>query len=80
MTSAQFDPDAWIKRLAQLLSPLAQAQEPFLREYQERYARVIKLRDDRPPPFPLEDLCLLFDEVRDSRPWNMDAHYAPLSA
>ena len=49
----------WIERLAQLLPPLAQAQEPCLREYQERYARVIVLRDGEPPPFPLGDLCSL---------------------
>ena len=78
MTSAQFDSGAWIERLAQLVPPLAQAQEPFLREYQERYARVIDLRDGRPPPFPLEDLRLLYDEVRNGRLWGMEAHYAPL--
>ena len=80
MTSAQFDSEAWIERLAQLLFPLAQAQEPFLREYQEGYACVINLRDDRPPPFPLDDLRLLYDEVRDSRPWHLETHYAPLRA
>ena len=80
MTLAQFNSEAWIERLAQLLPPLAQAQEPFLREYQERYGRVIVHRDDRPPPFPLEDLRLLYDEVRDSRPWGLEAHYAPLRA
>ena len=80
MTSAQFDSEAWIERLAQLLPPLAQAQEPFLREYQERYARVIELWDGRPPPFPLEDMRLLYDEVRNGRLWGMEAHYAPLRA
>ena len=80
MSSAQFDSEAWIERLAQLLPPLAQAQEPFLLEYQERYGRVIDLRDGGPPPFPLEDLRLLYDEVRDSRPWGLEAHYAPLRA
>lgn len=80
MSSAQFDSEAWIERLAQLLPPLARAQEPFLREYQERYGRVIDLTDGGPPPFPLEDLRLLYDEVRDSRPWGLEAHYAPLRA
>lgn len=80
MTSAQFDSEAWIERLAQLLPALAQKHEPYLREYQERYARVIKLRDGKPPSFPLDDLRLLYDEVRDSRPWNLEAHYAPLRA
>ena len=70
----------WIERLAQLLPPLAQAQEPYLREYQERHARVIDLRDGGPPPFPLRDLRSLYDEVRDSRLWGMEAHYVPLRA
>ena len=80
MTSAQFDAEPWIERLAQLLPPLARVQKPFLHEYQERYGRVIKLRDGGPPPFPLEDLRLLYDEVRDSRPWGLEAHYTPLRA
>ncbi len=80
MTSAGFDAEAWVERLAQLLPALAQAQEPYLREYQERYARVIVLRDGEPPAFPLEDLRLLYDEARDSRPWGLETHYAPLRA
>ena len=80
MSAAEFDAEAWVERLAQLLPPLAQAQEPFLREYQERHARVIDLRDGKPPPFPLEDLRLLYDEVRNGRLWGMEAHYAPLRA
>ena len=75
-----FAAEDWIERMAQLLSPLAQAQEPYLREYQERHARVIDLRDGGTPPFPLDDLCLLYDEVRNSRLWGMEAHYAPLRA
>ena len=80
MTSAQFDSEAWVERLAQLLPALAQTHEPYLREYQERCPRVINLRDGKPPPFPLGDLRLLYDQVRDSRPWNLEAHYAPLRA
>lgn len=80
MTWAQSDADAWIERVAQLLPPLAQAQEPYLREYQERHASVIDLRDGKPPLLPLDDLRLLYDEARDSRPWGLEAHYAPLRA
>ena len=80
MTSAEFNAEAWIERLAQLFPPLALAQEPFLREYQERHARVIDLRDGRPPPFPLADLRLLYAEVRNGRLLGMEAHYAPLRA
>ena len=39
MTFNEFDSESWVARLAQLLPPLAQVQEPYLREYQERYAR-----------------------------------------
>ncbi len=80
MTSAQFEAEAWIERLAELLPPLARVQEPFLREDQGRYGRVIDLRDGAPPPFPLEDLRLLYDEVRNGRLMGMEAHYAPLRA
>ena len=46
----------WIERLARLLPPLAQAQEPCLRQYQYRHARVIVLRAGE---LPLDDLCSL---------------------
>ena len=80
MTSAKFDRHAWIGRLAQSLPALAQAQESFLREFQERHGCVIDLRDGRPPPFPLEDLRLLYGEVRNARFRGMEGHYAPLRA
>ena len=77
MTLAQFDAEARIERLAQLPPPLERVQEPFLREYQERYVRD-DLWDGRPPPFPLADLRLLSDEVRNGRLLGMEAYYAPL--
>ena len=76
----EFDAEAWIERLAPLFPPLVQAQEPYLREYQERHGCVIDLRDGRPPPFPLDDLRSLYDEVRNSRFWGMEAHYVPVRA
>ena len=75
-----FDVEDWVERLARLLPPLAEAQDPFLREFQERHRSVIELRDGRAPRFPLEDLRLLYDVVRDGRAWGMEAHYAPLRA
>ena len=78
VTPAQFDAEAWIERVAQLLPPLARVQEPYLQEYRERYARVIDLRDGRLPPFPPDDLRLLYEEVRNSRRWGMEAQCAPL--
>ena len=80
MTAPRFDAEAWIERLAQLLPPLARVQEPFLREDRERHGRVIDLRNGGPSPFPLEDLRLLYDQVRNGRLWSMEAHYAPLRA
>ncbi len=71
---------AWIERLAELLPPLARVQESFLREDQERYGRVIELRHGGPPRFPLDELRLLYDQIRDSRPWGLETHYAPLRA
>ena len=76
----EFDVEDWIERLARLLPPLAEVQEPYLREYQERHASVIDLRDGKPPPFPLDDLRLLYDEVRNARLWGLEAYYAPLRA
>ncbi len=80
MTSVEFDIKAWTERVAQLLPLLAQVQGSYLREYQERHARVIDLRDGKPPPFPLDDLRLLYDEVHNSRLWGMEARYTPLRA
>ena len=80
MILAEFDLEEWIERLAQLLLPLAQAQEAYLREYQERHARVIELKDGERPPFPLNDLQPLYAEVRFSRLCGQEAHYAPLRA
>ena len=80
MMREEFDAEAWIEDLALLFPPLVQAQEPYLREYQERHGCVIDLRDGRPPPFPLDDLRSLYDEVRNSSFWGMEAQYAPVRA
>lgn len=61
-------------------SPTGEAQEPYLRDYQERYVRVIDLRDGKPPAFPLDDLGLLYDEVRNAGLLCLEVHYAPLRA
>ena len=75
-----FDVKDWVERLTRLLPPLARVQEPYLRDCQERHGSVIDLRDGRPPSFPLDDLRLLYDEVRNAKHWGMQAHYAPLRA
>lgn len=80
MTTAGFDTDAWIERVAQVLPPLERAQVPFLRECQERNGCVIDLRDDRPPRFPQGDLRPLYGEVRNGRLWGREARHAPLRA
>ena len=76
----EFHLEDWIERLAKMLPALAQVQGPYLREYQERHASAIDLRDGKPPPFPLDDLRLLYDEVRNAGFWGLEAHYAPLRA
>ena len=76
----EFDAEAWIERVAPLFPPLVRAQEPYLREYQERYGCVIDMRDGQPPPFPLDDLRSLYHEVRNSGFLGLEAHYAPVRA
>ena len=80
MTSEEFVVGDWIDRLAPALARLAEAQEPYLREYQERCARVIVLKDGEPPPFPLDDVRMVYAAARHSRVWGVEAQYARLRA
>ena len=68
----------WIDRLAQALPALAEVQEPYLRDYRERHARVIVVNEGKPPPFPLDDLRMLYEEAHYGRMRDEDTHYAPL--
>ena len=81
MTLEEFVAGEWIDCLADALIGLAEAQEPFLREYWERNPRVHDVlggRDGTPPEFPLGDLCDLYAMARHSHVFSEEKHYAPL--
>ena len=83
MTSAEFDAGGWIERLASALRRLSEKQGRWLLEYCEQQpdAQVVtggRSRADR--NFPLDDLRGLYAEVRYSKRWGSEAHYAPLRA
>ncbi len=80
---AAFAAGDWIDRLAQALPGLAEAQEPYLREYWEQHPRVhdaVGERDGTQPAFPLDDLRDLYAIARHSHVFGEQAHYAPLLA
>ena len=63
MTAGEFSADEWIDRLARALPGLAEAQEPYLREYHEHNPRVhfeLGGRDGNLPAFPMDDLRDLY--------------------
>ena len=68
----------WIDRLAQALPALAEVQEPYLRDYRERHARMIVVNEGEPPPFPLDDLRMLYEEACFGRMRGAEVNYAPL--
>ena len=80
MTSGEFAAGDWIDRLAGALGKLAGAQDPFLQKYWEDHPRVHVVDNGKPPPFPLDDLRCLYAQVRYSRRWGNEEHYAPLRA
>ena len=79
MTSKGFDNHGWIDRLASALSKLAKEQEPYLRKYWEHNPRVHRIVDGRDEtPFPLDDLRMVYANVRHSGILAGEARYAPL--
>ena len=61
MSEGKFVAEDWVDRLAQALSGLAQAQQPFLEEYWRHNPRdhvVVDGKDET--PFPLDDLCHVY--------------------
>ncbi len=73
----------WIDRLARALPALAEAQEPYLREYREQTPRthvVFDGRDGNRPPFPLDDLRVLYAMAHHGKIFGREKHYAPLLA
>ena len=65
------------------LSGLAEAQEPYLREYHEHNPRVqfeLGGRDGNLPAFPIDYLCDLYARAHHSHAFGEDKHYTALCA
>ena len=63
MTAGEFSAEEWIDSLARALPGLAEAQEPYLQEYDRQNPRVHAVYggpDGDPPAFPLDDLQDLY--------------------
>lgn len=79
MTSNAFDHGSWIERLAEALSALAKAQEPYLQAYWQHNPRERVIVDGRDEtPYPLDDLRMVYSSARHSRLLIGTARYAPL--
>lgn len=75
-----FDYGRWIDRLAGALSVLAKAQEPYLQAYWEHHPRKHVIVDGEDvTPYPLDDLRMVYSNVRRSGKLIGTARYAPLS-
>lgn len=79
MTLEGFSVKDWIGRLAQALTGLAEAHEPFLQKYWADNPRVHVVRGGR-AAFPLDDLRDLYAMTRDGKIFGEEKYYAPLCA
>ena len=71
----------WIERLAQLLPPLTQVLEPYLQDDWQDFPRTRRIVDGRDvTPFPLDDVRILYQRLRDSWRFGEEAYFAPLRA
>ena len=83
MSSIEFAVDDWIERLASALRKLAEAQEPYLKEYFRQYPRVHVLSEDgsiKPPALALDDLRMVYAMACHSHVLGGEQHYVPLCA
>ena len=83
MTAAEFAVADWIDRLAPALSKLAEAQKSYLREYYIRNPGVrleFDMRGGNRPPFPLDDVRMLYAMAYHSHVLGEEKYYAPLCA
>ena len=83
MTAGEFSADEWIDRLARALPGLAEAQEPYLQEYDRQNPRVHAVcggPDGDPPAFPLDDLQDLYLMGHHANALGEQEYYAPLCA
>ena len=83
MTAGEFSAEEWIDRLARALPGLAEAQEPYLQEYDRQNPRVHAVYggpDGDPPAFPLDDLQGLYLMGHHANALGEQEYYAPLCA
>ena len=83
MNSNKFAVDDWIQRLASALSKLAEAQEPYLKEYYRQHPPVHVLSEDgsiEPPALALDDLRDLYGMACHSHVLSEWRYFAPLCA
>ena len=83
MTAAEFAVGDWIDRLAPALSKLADAQKSYLQEYYRENPRVhvvFDMRGGNRPPFPLDDVRMLYAMACHSHVLGEEEYYARLRA
>ena len=83
MNSAAFAVEEWIDRLASALRKLAEAQEPYLKEYYRQNPPTYVLSENgsiERPPISLDDLRDLYAMARSSHVLREWAYYDPLCA
>ena len=83
MNSERFAVAEWIDRLASELRKLAEAQEPYLKEYYRQNPPTHVLSEDgsiEPPPIALDDLRDLYGMARHSHVLSDWSYFAPLGA
>ena len=83
MTAAEFAVVDWIDRLVPALSKLAEAQKSYLQEYYTRNPGVrleFDMRRGNRPPFPLDDVRMLYAMAYHSHVFGEEEYYAPLCA
>ena len=83
MTAEEFAVKDWIDRLVPALSKLAEAQKSYLQEYYIRNPGVrleLDMRHGNRPPFPLDDVRMLYAMAYHSHILGEEAYYASLCA
>ena len=79
MSAGAFVAGDWVDRLVTALAGLAKAQERFLQEYWQHNPRKHVVIDGRDvTPFPLDDLRMVYAEVRYSKRLGKEKYYASL--
>ena len=83
MNTNKFAVDEWIDSLASALRKLAEAQEPYLKEYYRQNPPTYVLSEDgniEAPPIALDDLRDLYGMARHSHVLSEWSYFAPLGA